>query len=647
MGNITNYEGFKVDNAEFKENVYEWRQIEDLLKKRIAYEKMLVEISAQAVSIVDLDSFLNSCMFKIGKTLNVSRVYIFEYQPTFGMFHAVCEWANKGIPTSENLNLDTFSIPWAEEQLKSGQILNFQNIEEIPEIAKSEKSIVIGQNIKSILVVPLFIKNKFYGFMGFDECLDYRKWTDEDVDILVTASRIITRAIENKFAEDELSKQRSLMEAIFRSVKDAIITVDSRMKVIQANNATEYICGVSVKNIIGKPFTDCMNQCAHLCQAALWETLKDGSVTKDYQIECRQSGLHKQTVLISSSPLLEPDGNSAGAVLVVRDITKLSKIERELKERKQFHNIIGKDEKMQEIYNMIEDLADIDTTVLITGESGTGKELIARALHYCGNRGSKPFVAVNCSALSESLLESELFGHVKGSFTGALKDRIGRIESADGGTIFLDEIGDISPLIQLKLLRVLQEKEFERVGESIPKKADVRVIASTNCNLKEKILRGEFRKDLYYRLKVVEIHLPPLRERLGDIPLLVNHFCKLFNKKFKKEIKGISEDVLNAFMSYSWPGNIRELEHAIEHAFILCDKSIIEIHHIPFEIRDYKRPEIPQRGNEINQEIQEILHILNKTAWNKAKASRLLNMHRTTLYRKIKKYKLIQSNFTL
>jgi transcriptional regulator with GAF, ATPase, and Fis domain len=206
---------------------------------------------------------------------------------------------------------------------------------------------------------------------------------------------------------------------------------------------------------------------------------------------------------------------------------------------------------MQNIYHLLEDLANLDTTVLITGESGTGKELVARSLHYSGNRAFKPFTTVNCSALAESLLESELFGHVKGAFTAAIKDRLGRFETANGGTIFLDEIGDISPLIQLKLLRVLQEKEFERVGESTSRKVDVRVIASTNKDLREKVKNGEFRQDLYYRLKVVEVVLPPLRERLEDIPLLVDHFRVIFNQRFGKNIEGISREVLGRFMDYS------------------------------------------------------------------------------------------------
>jgi two-component system response regulator HydG len=317
----------------------------------------------------------------------------------------------------------------------------------------------------------------------------------------------------------------------------------------------------------------------------------------------------------------------------------LKDVERELRERNQFHKLIGRNKTMQDVYNLLEDLANLDTAVLVTGESGTGKELVAKALHYSGNRAFKPFIMVNCSALAESLLESELFGHVRGAFTGAIKDKQGRFSAADGGTLLLDEIGDISPLIQLKLLRVLQEKEFERVGESNTQKVDVRVIACTNKNLKEKVKRGEFRQDLYYRLKVVEVALPPLRERLEDLPLLVDHFRCAFNERFNKNIEGISNEVLSNFMDYTWPGNVRELEHVMEHAFVLCHERTITLKHLPADIRNYKpsggvvsRPKIQTKTP---QGMEDVVNALNKTNWNKSKAARLLGISRQTIYRKI------------
>ena len=467
-----------------------------------------------------------------------------------------------------------------------------------------------------------------------------------DRDGSITGFRTVQRDVtDREEAGEKLIEHRTRLEAIFRSVNDAIITIDPELRVIAANTSTENICGVRVDEIEGKIFPHCLNQCSQACCEVLRQTLEKKTAIKGYHIECNSPVRHHQVASVSSSPLLGPEGDFMGAVLVIRDVTLLRDLERELRERHQFQNIIGKSQKMQDIYNLLEDLASLETTVLVTGESGTGKEVIARALHYSGHRAGKPFVKVSCSALAESLLESELFGHVKGAFTGAINDKQGRFQAADGGTILLDEIGDISPLIQLKLLRVLQDKEFERVGETITRKVDVRVIACTNKDLKEKVKNGEFREDLYYRLKVVEIPLPRLGERLKDVPLLVGHFCSLFNKRFHKKIDGVSNDVLAYFMRYPWPGNVRELEHAIECAFVLCHERVITLDHLPPEIKNYKGPTraaVPDMHMEKREEARNILDALNETLWNKTRAAHLLGISRQTLYRKIYEYGILK-----
>ncbi len=466
-----------------------------------------------------------------------------------------------------------------------------------------------------------------------------------DADGTTTGFRSVQRDVtDREEAGTKLIEQRARLEAIFRSVQDAIITVTPDLRVIAANTATENICGIKVEEIEGKLFPHCLNQCSRSCCEVLRQTLEKKIPIQEYHIECNSQRRHHQVASVSSSPLLDPEGRFMGAVLVIRDITLLRNLERELHERHQFQNIIGKSQKMQDIYRLLEDLASLETTVLVTGESGTGKEVIAKALHYSGHRAGKPFVKVSCSALAENLLESELFGHVKGAFTGAIHDKQGRFQAADGGTILLDEIGDVSPLIQLKLLRVLQDKEFERVGETITRKVDVRVIACTNKNLKEKVKNGEFREDLYYRLKVVEIPLPRLRERLKDVPLLVDHFCRIFNKSFHKKIDGVSSDVLACFMNYPWPGNVRELEHAVECAFVLCHERVITLDHLPPEIKNYKGPTratVPDIHLEKREEARNILDALNETLWNKTKAAHLLGISRQTLYRKIYAYEIM------
>jgi DNA-binding NtrC family response regulator len=453
-------------------------------------------------------------------------------------------------------------------------------------------------------------------------------------------SDITIKALRHKSLMDEKEKYRLNLEAVFRSVKDAIITVDERLTVTAMNDAAKDVCPYLAAGIKGTPFDSMQRACAGRCVEALRRTLKDGEFVEMLSVECLNERRKEQIVNIAAYPLMNCRQQQTGAVLVVRDESRIVSLERDMKDRRQFHNMTGRSEKMQEIYSLVEKLADVGTTVLITGESGTGKELIADAIHYKGARADKPLVKVNCSALPDNLMESELFGHVKGAFTGAIRDKAGRFEMADGGTIFLDEIGDISPSIQLKLLRVIQEKEIERVGDARPVKVDVRIVAATNKDLKEKVGLGEFREDLFYRLKVVEIKMPSLRERKEDVPLLAAHFIKRFNKKLNRDIEEISSDVRNIFMNYNWPGNIRELEHALEHACIVCGQPIISIADLPDDLRN-SRPLLPAPQKGVN-ESGVVFQALEKTGWNKARAAKLLGISRRTIYRKIEEYGIVR-----
>jgi PAS domain S-box-containing protein len=463
------------------------------------------------------------------------------------------------------------------------------------------------------------------------------KPVEKDGLLRVTGQALRYKAVleEKDRAEAEKEKYRSDLETIFASVQEGIVTVDSHMRAMKANESFERICDLGSEDIIGKRFDEIAKRCNFACSNVLQEVLRTKKEVRAVRLECRHDERKRQMVVLTCSPLKDRSGNFSGAVMVIRDVTRESDLERELKERRQFQNIIGKSGKMQRIYELLEDLANSNTTVLITGESGTGKELVANALHYSGNRANNSMVKVNCSALSDSILESELFGHVKGAFTGAVQDKIGRFEMADGGSILLDEIGEITPVIQLKLLRVIQEREFERVGESKSIKVDIRIIATTNRNLKESVRLNNFREDLYYRLKVVEIPLPPLRDRIGDIPLLVDHFRKLFNRRFNKKIEGVSDDVLRMFSEYNWSGNIRELEHAIEHAFVLCHGRFIALDHLPPEIREFNRDQTITSEKESSINLQAIIQALEKTGGNKSKAARLLGISRRTIYRKL------------
>ncbi len=443
----------------------------------------------------------------------------------------------------------------------------------------------------------------------------------------------VCRAINN---ERDVHRYRTNIEAIFRSVGEAIITVDKEMRIIEVNEAAKNICGLTRSNVIGKKYDSVLELCSGNCVEFFKDTIQKKHYGEKSRLECHHKDQEKLIVTITSNPLIDQNGKFMGAVMVIKDETYVADLEKKLKEHLKFHNIIGKSKKMQKIYSLIEELSDIPTTVLITGESGTGKELVAEAIHNESDGDNKPFIKVNCSALPENLIESELFGHVKGAFTDAIKDTVGRFQKADGGTVFLDEIGDISLNLQMRLLRVIQEGEFERVGDSTPIKVNVRIIAATNQDLQKKIKQEKFREDLYYRLKVVELSLPPLRERKEDLQLLIKHIIERFNNKLNRDIVDLSKDVYKLFMNYSWPGNIRELEHTIEHAFVVCRKSIITVDNLPKEFLNkniYSNASI----NKLANECERILQALEKTHWKKTQAAKLLGISRGTLYSKLKK----------
>ncbi|MCK4352218.1 sigma-54-dependent Fis family transcriptional regulator [candidate division WOR-3 bacterium] len=323
-------------------------------------------------------------------------------------------------------------------------------------------------------------------------------------------------------------------------------------------------------------------------------------------------------------------------------ITENIALREQLRERYSFENVIGKSQKMQEIFKLIEAIADSNSTILIQGESGTGKEIIARAIHQRSSRANRPFITVNCAAIPENLLESELFGYEKGAFTGAIQTKKGRFELANGGTLFMDEITDMKPNTQVDLLRVLQEREFRRVGGGKLIPIDVRIITSSNKNIEEEVASGNLREDLYYRLNVISIQLPPLRERREDIPLLVQHFLKKYSKKTNRVIKGMSKEALELFTRYNWPGNVRELENVIERAVILGKDEFLMPNDLPRIIKEVKKdkPHYPPNKSLGEVEKEYITNVLQETGWNLSKTAKTLKINRTTLYNKIKKYKI-------
>jgi PAS domain S-box-containing protein len=445
-------------------------------------------------------------------------------------------------------------------------------------------------------------------------------------------------ALQNAIQEKEAA--HTMLQAIMDSIDNGIITVDAQSRVINANKPLESICGDLQGD--ARTFEQSLKDGIGPCAETLQQVFTEHKQVKEYRVECKCGNNQGRTLVLNATPLANDNNELEGAVLVIRDISRLAELEKSLLVKHSYHNIIGKSEKMQKIYTLLEHTADLDLNVLIYGESGTGKELIAEAVHLASSRAAKPLIKVNCAALSESLLESELFGHVSGAFTGAVKDRIGRCQAAEGGTLFLDEIGDISASFQAKLLRFLEQKEFERIGDSTTIKADVRVVAATNHDLQEKVRNREFREDLYYRLKSLLVKLPPLRGRTDDIPLLISHFLETSRTSMNKNIDRLDDDVTELFLRYPWPGNIRELRSTIHYACALCPGDVIEREHLPPEFLAAASAvdHLDQGPDEPQSEKDKILAVLKNTDWNKAKSARLLGVSRATLYSKLLKYSI-------
>jgi DNA-binding NtrC family response regulator len=487
-----------------------------------------------------------------------------------------------------------------------------------------------------------------------------------DKEALLKTARLALRQHQleqgQRRAERERERYRAFLETVFKSVTDGIVTVDLNLDVMEINPAARLLFNELQPGLADQrsivPL--CGREDFVLVKKELLQVLKTGQEGTPHLVECQGGDQRKKVLSIAAAPLKDGAGGLEGAVMVIRDLT--SPEPRQTGRRQQFHRFLGASDAMQAVYTLIENVGRVDLTVLITGESGTGKELAAEALHRESHRKNRTLVKVDCTAIPETLLESELFGHRKGSFTGADRDRMGRILQADGGTLFLDEIGDIPPMMQLRLLRFLQESTFYPVGQDTPLRVDVRVIAATNVDLKEKVRSGAFREDLYFRLRVIDVILPPLRERGDDILLLIDHFIAKIAPKVGKSIGGMSDQARQLLLDYPWPGNVRELEHVIERACVLCQGTTLSADELPTEIVVYRQPEeqlqteaglerpatvaAPRTAPNLSP-TERILQALKKAGGNKAKAARLLGIDRTTLYRKIRELQmdLTQADF--
>jgi two-component system response regulator HydG len=439
-------------------------------------------------------------------------------------------------------------------------------------------------------------------------------------------------------------------QAVVNTMTDGLMVVDHDSTIVSVNKAMEALTGYSREELIGEPCSviGC-DACFHLVNGErVWQChlFSKGNIFKKRCTFQRKDG-QRVHVWKNATLFRDSNGKVIGGVETFTDLSEIIKRDQKIRELHQalsqrdgFHGILGKSSAMLKTFGLIQSAAESDAPLIIYGESGTGKEMVASVIHRLGRRKKGPFIRVNCSALSENLIESELFGYEKGAFTGAHETRKGRFEAADGGDIFLDEIGDLPLSTQVKLLRVLQEKEIERVGDYHPIKIDVRLISATHRNLKELVARERLREDLFYRLHVIPIYLPPLRERMEDIPILVDSLVSELRLRTDKPVQSIDKEVMERFMQYSWPGNIRELINTLEYAFVLCKGESIELEHLPDSIAESgKKIFLPGKSAVAgNTEKERVIWALNHAEGKKTEAARILRVSRQTIWKKIKKY---------
>lgn len=430
-------------------------------------------------------------------------------------------------------------------------------------------------------------------------------------------------------------------ESILESISDGVFTVDASWRILSFNRAAERITGISRQDAIGRRCCDVFHSSMCERHCALQHTLETDEPIVNRAAFIIDGGGRRIPISVSTAILRDRSGRVVGGAETFRDLTLIEQMRKQIKDRVQVGDIVSSSESMRRVLELLPRIADSDATVLVQGETGTGKELVARAIHGLSPRRAGPFIAVNCGALPDTLLESELFGYKAGAFTGATRDKAGRFAMADGGTLLLDEIGEVSPALQVRLLRVLQDKVFEPLGATHSVKTSARVIAATNRDLTALVASGAFRQDLFYRVHVMKVDLPPLRKRREDIPLLVDHLIAKISATQGKEVPGVSPDVMAVLSAHEFPGNVRELQNVLEHALVLCDSGVIELGHLPREI--VPGPIVAQGHRSMADAVQAteahaIRQALVRNEYNRLAAAKELGMHKSTLFRKIKQF---------
>jgi PAS domain S-box-containing protein len=637
------------------------------LDENLSFESLLGDLSAKLVNLPleSIDAAIESSIKKLTEFFYADRCNLGEFSADQSKLFVSYFYSRPGLNIPQIVDIGEHYLSFIYENIKKDKLISFSKSSELPGNAKVDREVIDNMGIKSLLVIPLKIEDEVRFALSLSTVENYRQWNEETIRQTKIVANILANVLQRKFLLQQMNIEIQWSDAVLQGMPQLTYVFDLQGRMKRWNKNFEDLVGYTAEELKDKFIGDFLSdEQQEKVMKEIQKVIEDGKERSvEYDIIIKGGKIVPS--YYGSGKLVEIGGESFIVGQTV-DISKMKQdqskiatqleeiktlkdqleaeniyLRQELKSSHSFDEIVGDSDTLKHILYRVEQVAPMDTTVLLEGETGTGKELFARAIHQKSKRREKPLVMVNCASLPATLIESDLFGHEKGAFTGALQKQMGRFELADGGTIFLDEVGEIPIELQAKLLRVLQNGEFERIGNPRTNKVDVRVIAATNRELEQEILRGRFRKDLFYRLNVYPISIVPLRERVSDIPLLVDHFVKHFNQKLGKNITRIPKKVIEHLRKYDWPGNIRELENVIERAVILSTSSKLSVEQL--RTPDFAAKEKLRTLAE--QERIYIEEVLNRTLWRiegPKGAALILDMHPETLRSRMRKLGIVR-----
>jgi len=636
-------------------------KMKDLNKNR-AFESMLGELSSELVNLTfeSIDAAIESSLKKMVEFFDADRCHLGELLADEAKVVVPYFYSRPGISLPQTTSVGDGYLPFVYTQIRENKVLAFSKTSELPDEASKDRTVIDSMGIKSSLIIPLKIDDEVRFALSLGTVVKQKLWSEETIRKTQIIANILAHVLQRKSILQKISIEKEWSEAILEGMPQLTYVMNIEGRLVRWNKNYQDLTGYSAEELPNKTPRDflsdehnkkVMEELQKIMEDGLERSVEYDIITKSGKIIPSYYGSGKlvkiggesyfvgQTVDISEiKQAQEKITAQLEEISALKDQLEAENLylRNELMSAGSFGEIVGESDTLKHVQYRVEQVAPMDTAVLLEGETGTGKELFARAIHQRSDRSNKPMITVNCASLPATLIESELFGHEKGAFTGAIQKQIGRFELANGGTLFLDEVGEIPIELQSKLLRVLQEGTFERIGSPKTIKVDVRVIAATNKNLEQEISGGRFRMDLFYRLNVFPITVIPLRQRVSDIPILVEHFVKRFNKTMGKSITRIPKKVIEHLKAYAWPGNVRELENIIERAMIVSNSSVLTVE--PLQMPDYARKEKFQPLAELERDY--IIKVLDRTLWRingSNGAAQILDMHPETLRSRIKK----------